>query len=125
MVTLTLPWPPSVNHYWRMWRGRMLISRKGRQYRDAVVAIVRATQVKPLLGPLAIHIELFPPDARRRDVDNALKALNDSLEHGGAFVDDSQIVWLLIEKSSNVRGGKVIVRICQCGPPPIVRSGIS
>ena len=128
MVTLTLPWPPSLNHHWRMWRGRMLISRAGRAYRDAVVAILRAAEVKPLPGPLAIHVELYPPDRRRRDVDNAFKAIGDSLQHGGAFHDDSQIVWLLVEKAEVVPGGKVIVRIAErngkplpfpmTGPPP-------
>jgi crossover junction endodeoxyribonuclease RusA len=120
MTTVTLPWPPSVNHYWRTWRGRMLISRKGRTYRKAVVAILRAARVRPLAGSLAVHVELYPPDGRRRDADNALKAINDSLQHGGAFHDDSQIVWLLVEKAEVVPGGKAVVRIAErtCKPLP-------
>lgn len=119
MTTITLPWPPSVNHYWRTWRGRMLISRAGRVYRDAVVAILRAARIKPLPGPLAIHVELYPPDRRKRDVDNAFKAIGDSLQHGGAFHDDSQIVWLLVEKAEVVSGGKVIVRIAERNGKPL------
>ncbi len=128
MTTITLPWPPSVNHCWRTWRGRMLLSRQGRAYRDAVVGILRAARIKPLAGPLAVHVELYPPDRRRRDADNALKAISDSLQHGGAFYDDSQIVWMLVEKAEIVPGGKVIVRIAErnrkplpfpmTGPPP-------
>jgi len=125
VIELELPYPPSVNHYWRTWRGRMLVSREGRRYRAAVAALMRAAHVTPLAGPLAINIELYPPDGRRRDADNALKALNDALQHGGAFHDDSQIVWLLVEKAQVVPGGKVIVRIAErtCKPLPFPMTG--
>lgn len=120
MIELERPYPPSVNHYWLALRGRVLISRKGRAYRAAVAGIMLMARVKPLPGPLAINIELYPPDVRRRDADNALKALNDSRQHGGAFHDDLQIVWLLVEKAQVVPGGKVIVRIAEktCKPLP-------
>ena len=89
----------------------MVISDEGRTYRTTVTALLLAAGVKPMTGNLAVSIEAFPPDRRRRDIDNLLKALGDSLQHGGAFPDDSQIVWLLIEKAQVVPGGKVIVRI--------------
>lgn len=113
MIQIELPFPPSVNHYWRMWQGRMLISRQGRAYRNAVAAILRAAGVQPMTGRLAVSIEAFPPDRRKRDCDNLLKALIDSIQHGGAFPDDSQIVWLLIEKAQIVPGGKVVVCIVE------------
>jgi crossover junction endodeoxyribonuclease RusA len=113
VIELELPYPPSVNHYWRSWRGRVLISRSGRAYRDAVGLVLRRMGVKPMAGRLAVHIELYPPDRRKRDLDNTLKAIGDSLQHGGAFEDDSQIVWLLIEKADVVKAGKIIVRIVE------------
>jgi len=113
MLEVELPFPPSVNHYWRLWRGRMVISTEGRAYRARVATILRAAGVRPMTGRLAVAIEAFPPDHRRRDLDNLLKALGDSLQHGGAFPDDSQIVWLLIEKAQLVQGGKVMVRITE------------
>jgi crossover junction endodeoxyribonuclease RusA len=119
MTTITLPWPPSVNHYWRTWRGRMLISRQGRAYRKRVGALLRAAGVTPQAGPLAVHVELYPPDRRKRDVDNALKSLNDALQAGGAFHDDAQIVWLLVEKAEIVPGGKVVVRIAPRNGRPL------
>lgn len=119
MTTITLPWPPSVNHYWRTWRGRMLISRRGRAYREHVGAILRAAGVAPLAGSLAVHVELYPPDRRIRDVDNTFKAIGDSLQHGGAFHDDSQIVWLLIEKAEVAPGGKVVVCIAERTGKPL------
>jgi len=110
-MAFTLPYPPSVNHYWRMWRGRMVVSREGRRYRERVAATLAALGVWPLDGPLVVEIELYPPDRRRRDVDNTQKPLLDALEKGGAYHNDCQIVRLLTEKRDPVRGGRTIVRI--------------
>lgn len=111
MVQIELPYPPSINHYWRRVGPRALISREGRRFRKRVLAILAARGVKPLLGLLAVEVEMYPPDNRRRDIDNCLKSLFDALEHGGAYHDDSQIVQLAIEKREPVEGGKTVVRI--------------
>ena len=58
-----------------------------------------------------IRIDAFPPDRRRRDLDNILKPLLDALEHGGAFCDDSQIVILRARKLEQTSGGKLLVQI--------------
>ena len=45
-----------------------------------------------LTGNLRVSAEFYPPDARRRDLDNVGgKALLDSLQAAGLFEDDSQI----------------------------------
>ena len=111
MIEFELPYPPSINHYWRRIGPRTLISREGRRFRESVIAILAAMSIEPMLGPLEVEVEVFPPDGRRRDVDNVQKALLDALEHGGAYGDDSQIVRLAIEKGEPVDGGKTIVRI--------------
>jgi Holliday junction resolvase RusA-like endonuclease len=111
MIELELPYPPSVNHYWRRVGARTLISRGGRAFRDAVCAILAARGIRPLDGPLVVEVRVFPPDKRRRDVDNVQKALLDALQHGGAYGDDSQIVRLTIEKREPLDGGKTFVRI--------------
>ena len=91
MITVKLPYPPSVNHYYRHVGSRTLISREGRLYRDRVCAILRADRVRPLDGHLILEVELYPPDARRRDLDNVQKCLWDALAHGRAYWDDAQI----------------------------------
>jgi len=111
MLELELPYPPSINHYWRRVGPRTLISREGRRFRQRVMAILAALHIRPLVGDLAVDVEAFPPDRRRRDIDNIQKALLDALEHGGAYADDSQIVRLTIEKCDPVAGGKTRVRI--------------
>ena len=113
-----LPYPPSVNHYWRRVGARTLISRAGRAFRRDVCSLLAARRVRPLDGPLVVQIEVHPPDRRRRDIDNLQKALLDALQHGGAYHDDSQIVALSIIKRDVVAGGKTFVSIQQTEAQP-------
>lgn len=110
-VKIELPWPPSANHYYRRVGYRTLISRAGREFRRQVVQRLTALRLSPALGRLAITIEAFPPDRRRRDTDNLLKSLLDALQHGGAFPDDGRIIWLLTYRAHVVPGGRVVVTI--------------
>lgn len=109
MTPLTLPFPPSVNHYWRMGRGRMYISDAGEAYRKAVNAALLG--MPTLTCRVRIRIVAHPPDNRRRDLDNLLKASLDGLVHGGALEDDSQIDDLRIVRGENRRNGELTVFI--------------
>lgn len=111
MPQFDLPYPPSVNHYWRRVGSRVFISRAGRVFRERVCAILAARQIDPLAGPLTLQIEIFPPDNRRRDIDNVQKALLDALQHGGAYYDDSQVVSLSITKREVVPLGRTLVTV--------------
>lgn len=111
MVELELPYPPSINHYFSYYQGRPVLSKDARAYRHQVRRIAIAKGVKPLMGPLAIRIEIHPPDDRRRDCDNVQKAVLDAMQHAGSFWDDSQVVWLLSIKHPSQAKGGVIVRI--------------
>lgn len=114
-MELTLPYPPSVNTYWRhpttgKLAGRHLISEKGRQYRAEVCCSVR-NAAQALSCRLSVTIECFPPDRRRRDLDNVAKGLLDALSHAGVWNDDEQIDDLRIVRREVTKGGAVRVRI--------------
>ena len=91
-----LPWPPSVNRYYRHVGPRVLISRDGRKYRMMTVSQLGGRFPK-LTGRLRVSAEFYPPDARRRDLDNLLKCTQDSLQAAGLFEDDSQIKSLRLD----------------------------
>jgi crossover junction endodeoxyribonuclease RusA len=107
---IVLPWPPSMNKYWRTYQGRMLISQEGRAYREAVIALLMERKVKPIAGKLIVEIQAWRPDNRIRDLDNLLKATLDSLTHAGVYNDDSQIVDLRIYWATE-KGGMLKVRL--------------
>ena len=106
-----LPWPPSINRYYRHWKNRMLISAAGRKYRDTVISLC-LPKPDTITGPLYVKLEAYPPDNRRRDIDNIMKAVWDSLQHAGIYLDDSQITHMEAFKFAPVpNGGFVVVTI--------------
>jgi crossover junction endodeoxyribonuclease RusA len=112
-ITLTLPWPPSVNKYWRTFQGRMIISAEGRSYRKAVADQVLIQRgAKHYTGKLRVQIEAFRPDNRRRDLDNLLKAVLDGCTHAGVWEDDSNIVDLRIYWAESI-GGMLKVKVSE------------
>ena len=105
MVTLLLPFPPSLNHYYRHNRGVTHISGDGRNYRSAVGISVAMADVRWSFTDgqrLSVAITAFPPDNRRRDLDNLLKCLLDALAKSEVYGDDSQIDKLTIERGEVV-----------------------
>ncbi|WP_313129497.1 RusA family crossover junction endodeoxyribonuclease [Pseudescherichia vulneris] len=123
-MKLVLPFPPSVNTYWRApnkgpLKGRHLISAAGRKYQSAAcVAIVEQLRrlPKPSRELAAVKIILFPPDARRRDIDNYNKALFDALTHAGVWEDDSQVKRMLVEWGPVTKKGRVEITISKYQP---------
>lgn len=84
-----LPFPPSLNRYYRHWGARVLISAAGRKYREVVVARIKEEGIEKIHGDVELTVDAYPPDARRRDADNLEKCLWDSLTAGGLVDDDS------------------------------------
>lgn len=113
MITLELPYPPSANHTYSYVYGRPVLTKDARTFRHQVRRIVSANGIKPLLCSLTVHVDAFPPDKRKRDIDNCLKSLLDALQHAGVFWDDSQITELHAIKHPPVLEGHVVVVISQ------------
>jgi crossover junction endodeoxyribonuclease RusA len=111
VLHFVLPLPPSVNRYYRNIGYRTLLSREGRAYRVAVCSLLAGRVGQPLSGPLEVELDLYPPDRRRRDWDNANKGIWDSLQHAGVYVDDSQIKRATVEMHAPDRHPRAEVAI--------------
>jgi crossover junction endodeoxyribonuclease RusA len=110
-IDLLLPWPPSVNHYWGQVGNRRFIGKKGKEFRQSVLQSCLDMGVVPLEGRLAVHVSLNPPDRRKRDIDNILKALLDACEHAGCYASDSQIDELHVIRQTNIQGGSCSILV--------------
>tara|TARA_R110000824_G_scaffold82382_2_gene206462 strand:- start:2934 stop:3233 length:300 start_codon:yes stop_codon:yes gene_type:complete len=80
---------------------------------DALHAQATSLPTKTLTGRLAVRVEGYAPDKRKRDVDNWNKAILDSIEHSGlVFLDDNQVDHLeTIRREVVPRAGFVVVSI--------------
>lgn len=108
---MTLGYPPSTNHYYRHVGFRTLISREGRAFRTNVCALLAGDGARkpPAGGRIALCMDAFPPDRRRRDLDNLQKPTLDALQHAGVYKDDSQIDVLVAVRREPVEGGRIVV----------------
>ena len=88
--------PPSVNHSYRAYRARVVLSARARAFKQLVADAAPQDFLK-LHGPVRLRIVLTFRDKRKRDLDNYLKVLLDSLK-GVYFNDDDQVYGLLVEK---------------------------
>lgn len=122
VIGLTLPYPPSVNTYKTI--GRTIRTKTGKIYQQKVnspltkrfyyevwMAVRQKTQLGFGSAPISLDIEVYPPDKRKRDLDNILKVLIDSLQKANVFDDDSQVSRLFVERRSIISQGQIIVRI--------------
>jgi len=113
-MELELPWPPSVNSYLAIVGRRKVKTKKARDYCKAVEFALIDQRVCSFGDQrLSVEIEAFPPDRRKRDVDNLFKSLLDSLKLAGVYEDDSQIDFLSIKRMQVYKGGKVCLRISE------------
>lgn len=127
MIEIELPYPPTVNHYKRA--GRVVTMASGKKYQlrvntDAtkqfyyeawlrIRSLIANVAVKSFDSAtiLSVELDVYPPDKKRRDIDNLAKVTLDALVKGGLMVDDYQIARLLITRMDIIKQGKVIVRI--------------
>lgn len=105
-ITFSIPFPPSVNHYYKpcRWGSRVGIrlDAHARQYRLDVIAAIYSEfgRLKPIEKRLRVVFVAVMPDRRKRDLSNYLKAPEDALTHARVWVDDE-----LIDDLRIVRGG--------------------
>lgn len=113
MLVLNLPFPPSVNTYYRRGAHATYMSKSGREFKSKVADyIVESGTPKLGAARLSLEIVLWPKDKRKYDIDNRIKALLDSLQDAGVFDDDEQIDQINVYRGDGVvKGGQARVLI--------------
>lgn len=111
----SLPWPPSVNGYWRSivrgGRPCQILSERGRIFRVEADASIKFQGVRRYDTPVRVSVSLHPPTRRKYDIDNYAKAALDALMHAGVLADDELVCDLHMRKGDIVKGGRVDIRI--------------
>lgn len=109
MIKFSLDYPPSVNSYWkRNINGGVRVSAKGVKYKHTVKMLLHGRD--KLTGRLKGVFVVNVPDRRRRDLDNVLKALLDSMQ-GHVFLDDEQFDEITVKRGEVIKGGRVDVEL--------------
>ena len=121
-MKLLLPFPPSVNTYWKQ---IVLRTRTGKSFRstglskrakafriEALYTIKQQYPIHQIIDyPVKVTIYLYPPSLRKYDVDNFNKGILDVLTHANIWIDDELVHDLRILKRHKVKGGRAIVDI--------------
>lgn len=91
-IELVLPYPPSANRYYRVFRGVARPSPIATEYKAVVKDLVGHRVPVLWTGPIILHLDVFRPQ-RSGDLSNTIKVLEDALREL-VYVDDSQVVEL-------------------------------
>ena len=117
-IILYLPWPPTINDYYGVTRqGQRFLKTRATTYRkDVAQALHEQCPALFLDEHLFMEVYLYPPDNRKRDLDNYMKGLLDALTEGGLWEDDSLIDQLHIYRGVTTARGKVRIELSEAGP---------
>lgn len=102
--------PISVNAAYRTWKGRILISVKGREFKKFLINAFESKNIPKIEGVIGMDIEYFFKDRRNRDIDNYQKILIDCMKDI-LFEDDKMIYNLNLKKNIGCKFNKIIIKI--------------
>jgi crossover junction endodeoxyribonuclease RusA len=106
MITLRLPYPPSINNYWLASGHRRFISERGKKFKKAVAEYVLIKKVQSFGSvPLEISIWIQPRSKVLMDIDNCIKPILDAMQDAGMFDNDRQVHQVSITRGLVKKGG--------------------
>lgn len=122
-LIITLPYGPSTNTYWNIFRNRFIVSREGRAYKKVVHEIARKSGVDPFTGDVDVRIDLYRPQASG-DIDGRLKPVLDVLAAdkkagfpGFAYINDKQIPHLDVYRHDDPVNPRVQIQVTPLDGP--------
>lgn len=111
-VELVLPFPPQTNNMYTVARGRKILSSDARAYKEEAGWKLKGQFTgNPIQHRVRVTMVLYPPCRRRRDIDNHIKIVFDSITAAGIWIDDEQVDCLTVTRGEVIKGGRCWVRI--------------
>jgi crossover junction endodeoxyribonuclease RusA len=111
-VDITLAWPPSVNRIWKYGKGRVRSDKSVIEYYKNMMLLYRGKIKRTLKGRIRVHMNVYPPDNKVRDLDNILKVPMDAMQKMTVYKNDSQIDELHIyRKEVSKRNARLVVHL--------------
>lgn len=115
ILRFEIPYPPTINHYYLHTSNGVILGAKGKRYRhDVSLLLHRYRGACSSEARLSLVINAFPPDKRKRDLDNIVKATQDALQYARVYHDDCQIDMLSVMRRNIVKGGCLQIWISEC-----------
>lgn len=109
--------PVSVNAMYRAVGRRVIMSAKGRQFKNEMTTyLLNCDNIQRISGPVEIWIDFDFSDKRKRDVDNFAKAVLDCAK-GLMFDDDSDIWSLHLTKCLGCKKNNIKIRCMPLSAP--------
>lgn len=111
-ITLTLPYPPSANRYWRQGKnGRVYVSPEAESYKNEVFWLCVKQSLHPFDGDVKLTLDFYRP-RKSGDLSNRIKVLEDALQNN-AYHDDKQVVEIHARRFDDKRRPRVEVEITE------------
>jgi Holliday junction resolvase RusA-like endonuclease len=138
LAGVALPLSPSVNAYWgtrTVWTDKgpngtrldkkrpisvTYVTHEGKAYQQTIrerMLELGAWWRSP--HPLCLRILVCFKDEREQDISNRIKVLEDALQNGNVFENDSQVKRLEVREGPKIKGGAVFVAIHEIVPDKV------
>lgn len=118
-ITLELPVPPTINHYYGYRKGRVtakFITAEGKTFRHHVALEVMIAGARGRFGTARLGLDIvLNLKSRAGDIDNRIKPLFDALEHATLYDNDRQIDEFHVTRGRIIKEGRCVVRIWEQG----------
>lgn len=86
------------------------------KYVEDCLFLLKTQKINPIMADkLHVNLFIYPPDKRRRDIDNVCKVILDTLQRAGIYDDDFKIWKLTVERKEVRQWGEVEFFITSMG----------
>ena len=110
-IDVEVDWPPSANNNWMIRRGRFVKTNEAACYKRLIGNLSYTWEKITFLKDIEVSIKAYPPDNRKRDIDNLLKITLVALQETHLFENDEQIRKITIERMHKCDKGKLQIRL--------------